>query len=90
MAISKRNSDNGIPKFREKENCATKDLLKYILRKHVPRLDFYVGTRYRDLDTRCSVGEVGLDMEDSDESGIMPADFEATETVEEKLANCIV
>ena len=73
-----------------KEGWKPEPLLEYILESYVPKLDFCVGTKYREIVTRCLVGEVGLDMEDWDESGSMPANFEATETVEEQLANCLI
>ena len=72
------------------EDLDPEPLLKHILKTHVPGLDFYVGTQYRKIVTRCLVGDVGFDVEKPNESGIIHTDFEMTETVEEQLANCLI
>ncbi|KAI4096939.1 MAG: hypothetical protein LQ344_000742 [Seirophora lacunosa] len=80
---------------RDKESLAPRQLLAHILREHVPQLDFYVGSAYRDVVRRCLEGEAVAEPDDDDNNMKFPGDDDgavhlAPATVEEQLASCSI
>ena len=73
---------------KEKKTLEPQELLEFILQKHVPRLDFYMGKGYRRIIENCLKGQIGMDSMVEEGAGTEPGRLTFTQSVEEQLARC--
>ena len=70
-----------------KETLTQEELLDYIIHEQVPQLDFFVGTSYREVVTRCLKGEIRLGTDDQESSNEGTTNMESIETLSEMLTS---